>query len=81
MGIKFLLPAICVCTSITTWVLTESSDGLARITLKRQPLDLKRLNVARITQVGIDGNVNDQEADVIYIKNYLGNVFTIEKGI
>ncbi|KAK8704133.1 hypothetical protein V6N13_047765 [Hibiscus sabdariffa] len=81
MGIKFLLPAICVCTWITSWVLTESSDGLARITLKRQPLDLKRLNAARITRVGIDGNVNDQEAGVIYIKNYLDIQYYGEIGI
>ncbi|XP_039023247.1 aspartic proteinase-like isoform X1 [Hibiscus syriacus] len=82
MGIKFLLPAICVFTWITSWiVLTESSDGLARITLKKQPLDLKRLNAARITQEGLDSNVNDQEAGVIYLKNYLDIQYYGEIGI
>ncbi|KAE8714265.1 Aspartic proteinase oryzasin-1, putative isoform 3 [Hibiscus syriacus] len=81
MGIKFLLPAICVCTWITSWLLTESSDGLARITLKKQPLDLKRLNAARITQEGLDSNVNDQEAGVIYLKNYLDIQYYGEIGI
>ncbi|KAL4308976.1 hypothetical protein GQ457_01G029710 [Hibiscus cannabinus] len=81
MGIKFLSPAICVCTWITLWVLSESSDGLARITLKKQPLDLKRLNAARITRVGVESNVNDQETDVIYLKNYLDTQYYGEIGI
>ncbi|KAB2040336.1 hypothetical protein ES319_D02G075900v1 [Gossypium barbadense] len=82
MGIKFLLHAICVWTSTTCWVLTASTDdGLVRVSLKKQPLDLKRLNAARITRVGLESNVNDQGAGVVYLKNYLDTQYYGEIGI
>ena len=81
MGIKFLLIAICLWTWITSWVFTASSGEIVRINLKRQPLDLKRINAARMTGVGLESNVNDQEADVIYLKNYLGTQYYGEIGI
>ncbi|KAA3485166.1 aspartic proteinase-like isoform X1 [Gossypium australe] len=82
MGIKFLLHAICVWTWTTCWVLTASTDdGLVRVSLKKQPLDLKRLNAARITRVGLESNVNDQGAGVVYLKNYLDTQYYGEIGI
>ncbi|XVF66022.1 hypothetical protein PTKIN_Ptkin10aG0000900 [Pterospermum kingtungense] len=81
MGNKFLLTAICIWTWITSWVLTASSDGLVRISLKRQPLDLKRINGARISRVGLGSNVNELESNVIYLKNYLDTQYYAEIGI
>ncbi|XP_022761303.1 aspartic proteinase-like isoform X2 [Durio zibethinus] len=83
MGIKFLLTAISIWIWITSWIqlLTASSDGLVRISLKKQPLDLKRINAARITGVGLESNVNDQEADIIYLKNYLDTQYYGQIGI
>ncbi|KAK6254283.1 hypothetical protein SCA6_015588 [Theobroma cacao] len=81
MGIKFVLTAICIWNWIASWVLTASSDELVRISLKKQPLDLKRINAARITGLELESNVNDQEADVIYLKNYLDTQYYGEIGI
>ncbi|KAG4210635.1 hypothetical protein ERO13_A02G059500v2 [Gossypium hirsutum] len=52
-----------------------------RVSLKKQPLDLKRLNAARITRVGLESNVNDQGAGVVYLKNYLDTQYYGEIGI
>ncbi|XVE80681.1 hypothetical protein DITRI_Ditri15bG0000100 [Diplodiscus trichospermus] len=81
MGIKFLLSAIFTWTWINSWDLTASSDGLVRIGLKRQTLDLKRINAAMIMGVRPQSNVNDREADVIYLKNYLDTQYYGEIGI
>ncbi|EOY06950.1 Aspartic proteinase oryzasin-1 isoform 2 [Theobroma cacao] len=81
MGIKFVLTTICIWNWIASWVLTASSNELVRISLKKQPLDLKRINAARITGLELESNVNDQEADVIYLKNYLDTQYYGEIGI
>lgn len=58
-----------------------NDDGLLRIGLKRRTLDLKTLNAARIKIKEADhyrnlgssseNDINNKEADVVYLKNYL----------
>lgn len=80
MGIKWLLVALCIWASSDSSVSTTSSDGLIRIGLKKRSLDLKSINAARITSREVfqprglgdtNGNFNDQNADIVYLKNYL----------
>lgn len=84
MGNKFLVTAIWI--TCWCWVLssTASSDGVVRISLKRQPLDLKRINAAKIFSTAqvlrlIGSNVSD--SDVIYLKNYFDSQYYGEIGI
>ncbi|XP_062143936.1 aspartic proteinase-like isoform X2 [Alnus glutinosa] len=79
MGIKWLLVALCIWASSDSLVSTTSSDGLIRIGLKKRSLDLKSINAARITSREVfqprghgdtNGNFNDLNADIVYLKNY-----------
>ncbi|KAG2726660.1 hypothetical protein I3760_01G124300 [Carya illinoinensis] len=71
-------------------VSTNSSDGLFRIALKKRSLDLKDINAARITSredllrrdLGhYNSNLNDLEANIVYLKNYFDTQYYGEIGI
>ncbi|OMP02661.1 Peptidase A1 [Corchorus olitorius] len=73
MGVKLILTAICICNWMIS-VLSTSSDGFARISLKKQSLDLKRIYGARVE---LQSNVTN----VVYLKNYLDTQYYGEIGI
>ncbi|GKV10465.1 hypothetical protein SLEP1_g21821 [Rubroshorea leprosula] len=81
MSIKFFLVATCIWAWWVSLVFTASSNGLLRIGLKKQPLDLKRINAARIIRGDVTRNLHDQSADVLYLKNYLDIQYYGEIGI
>ncbi|XP_008378422.1 aspartic proteinase isoform X2 [Malus domestica] len=75
MRFKGLVVAICM------WVWsgslaadTKSSDGLLRIGLKKQPLDLTRLNAARITRSQVS-QPSDLKSNIVDLKNYRDTQF------
>ncbi|CAN6551124.1 unnamed protein product [Malus baccata var. baccata] len=75
MGLKVLLVAICLWVwSASLSSATKSSDGLLRIGLKKQPLDLTRLNDARLTRSQAL-QPNDLKSNIVYLKNYLDTQF------
>lgn len=91
MGINSLLVALYLLawSSSLSLALATSNDGLLRISLKKWPLSLKRMNAARITRAGVQYpfNLKDQNSDlnnlksVIYLKNYLDIQYFAEIGI
>lgn len=89
MGFNALLVALCMLTWSTSFSLPLTDDGLFRISLKKWPLNLKRLNAARITrgELQYPSSLEDNNPDnnnmkaVIYLKNYLDIQYFAEIGI
>ncbi|KAL5541443.1 hypothetical protein UlMin_009153 [Ulmus minor] len=90
MGIKTtLLVAICLWVSSGSLAFTNN-DGLMRVSLKKLPLDLKRINAARIINGGDfepeilggkNSNLSNVEAGMVYLKSYLDSQYFGEIGI
>lgn len=92
MKMAKVLMAIMICLWMSSLASMNSSEGLVRISLKKRNLDLNSVNAARITQ-GLrqsylrkfrlrENNILDNlNADLIYLKNYLDIQYYGEIGI
>ncbi|PON64859.1 Aspartic peptidase [Parasponia andersonii] len=89
MGINILLVALyyvllACSTSLSSLALptSDEDDGLLRISLNKWPLNLKRMNAARITteRLHYPSDFNNMDA-IIYLKNYLDTQYYAEIGI
>uniref|UniRef100_A0A7C8YN72 Peptidase A1 domain-containing protein n=1 Tax=Opuntia streptacantha TaxID=393608 RepID=A0A7C8YN72_OPUST len=52
-----------------------TSDGLLRIELKKKPLNLKRINAARINARNQGTTHDDVRSAIVYLKNYMDSVY------
>ncbi|KAF7836864.1 cyprosin-like isoform X1 [Senna tora] len=73
MGIKYIVVLICLWawSGSLAFATTSSNDGLLRVSLKRRSLDLNSLHAARIKEGVYSNGLNNLEANVVYLKNYL----------
>ncbi|KAL6186174.1 hypothetical protein ACLB2K_042295 [Fragaria x ananassa] len=84
MSFKWVLVVIWIWVWAAYLAATQSVDGLVRISLKKHPLDLSRINAARITNrvaYQQSDNGDNLKANIVYLKNYLDIQFYGEIGI
>ncbi|KAL6193519.1 hypothetical protein ACLB2K_034603 [Fragaria x ananassa] len=84
MAFKWVLVVIWIWVWAAYLAATQSVDGLVRISLKKHPLDLSRINAARITNrvaYQQSDNGDNLKANIVYLKNYLDIQFYGEIGI
>ncbi|ONK63041.1 uncharacterized protein A4U43_C07F10780 [Asparagus officinalis] len=89
MGQQYLLLSICLWALSSSLILDASSDGLLRVGIKKKPLDIDRLNAARIARkenihlrsCAFNRNLGDSEVDIISLKNYMDAQYFGEIGI
>ncbi|WJX96388.1 phytepsin [Trifolium repens] len=82
MGFKYFLTVMCLWALFKSLAFATSDDGLMRISLKRNTLNINTLNSAWIKEVvkGINDN-NPLTTDIVYLKNYLDAQYFGEIGI
>ncbi|KAK1278588.1 Aspartic proteinase [Acorus gramineus] len=76
MGHKFLLACVCLWILSSFMILHAASNGLVRISLKKNHLDLDRLNELRRAK-----NLEDLDMEIVLLKNYLNSQYFGEIGI
>lgn len=92
MRFQYILVAIFICVYSNFFAFATSDDRLLRIGLKKRPLNLNRVNAARITTAEVVhsnsgglrnkyNNLNNRTAEVLYLKNYLDTQYFGEIGI